>query len=213
MPTRIHVALPHFLLRAGIRYITERDQRFDIISESEHFNQTQHLLEEQICDVLICDYKGENWNGTNGVKQILDSHHNLKILVISDDNNPENVLKMIEMKVPGFLTPHCDRSEMINALVASSRGERFYCNKVLHLLLDRSLGIESVETCDKSLLSVRELEIVKLIAEGHSGPEIGKLIHLSPHTVYTHRKNIMKKLQIQGTSELIKFAINEGLYK
>jgi len=213
VPTRIHVALPHFLLRAGIRYITEQDSRFDIVKESEHFGETKRHLKQTPGDLLICDYQAEGWNGPQGIRTLLDDYSDLKVLVISDDNDPDNVMKMIDWKVPGFLTPHCDRAEMVNALLAAAKGERFYCNKVLQLLLDRSMGIEPVETCEKSILTTRELEIVKLIAEGNSGPEIGRLIHLSPHTVYTHRKNIMKKLKIQGTSELIRFAISEGLFK
>ncbi len=210
-PSRIHIALPHFLLRAGIRYIAERDRRFEIVGESDHYEATLVEAGKTAVDVLICDYQADGWNGLEGLAHLRNELKNCRFLIISNDNDPANVMKAIEWKIPGFLTPQCDRAEMVNALHAATRGERFYCNKVLQLLLDKSMGVEIEPHCKKSQLSNRELEIVKLVAEGHSANKIGMILHLSPHTVYTHRKNIMRKLKLQSTPELIRYAINQGI--
>lgn len=106
---------------------------------------------------------------------------------------------------------------MINAVFAITKGEKFFCNKIIDAILQKHLyqnGEPLEEDCAPTSLSPREIEITCLIAEkGFTNKEIAKQLFLSIHTVHTHRKNIMKKLGIRSASELVRYAISTGIIK
>ncbi len=119
----------------------------------------------------------------------------------------ENVLKIINSGALGWLTKECEKNEILAALESMARGERFICNKILDVILEKKHG----ETNAENDLTDREVEIIKLIAERYSNQEIAEKLFISIHTVYTHRKNIMKKLQLKSPVELILYAIDKGI--
>ena len=108
-----------------------------------------------------------------------------------------------------FLSKQCDEKEILDAVLATAKGEKFYCTNVLNYLLEKSFPKET--ECKPLPLSAREVEIVQLISTGLIAKEIAGKLNLSTHTIYTHRKNIMKKLGIGSTSELVLYAVNEGI--
>jgi len=91
-----------------------------------------------------------------------------------------------------------------------SRGEKFFCNKILDVILEKHL-IEDKDDCKSASLSEREIELIKLAVKGFSNKEIADKLFLSIHTVYTHRKNIMRKLKIKSPVELVLYALNSGI--
>lgn len=97
-------------------------------------------------------------------------------------------------------------------LLPPPKTKNFFCNKILDIILAKHLSKED-DDCAPTELTVRELEIVGLIAEGHSTKDIAEELCLSTHTVYTHRKNVMRKLNVNSASELILYAINTGLVR
>jgi DNA-binding NarL/FixJ family response regulator len=113
--------------------------------------------------------------------------------------------------VTSFLTKTCDETEIFSAVRAAAKREKFFCSKVLDVLLEKHFP--GTDNCAATELSVRETEIVRLVAEGYSSKDIAKMLFLSPHTVHTHRKNILRKLGIGSTSELVLYAVNTGLVK
>jgi DNA-binding NarL/FixJ family response regulator len=132
-------------------------------------------------------------------------------LVISDVKNESAVLKILERGIQGYLTYECDEDEIIHAIFAISKGEKFYCNKVLDIVFNKHLYNKEDDNCDAVSLTSRETEIARFIASGLTNREVADKIHLSPHTVHTHRKNIMKKLGVRSASELTIYAIGIGL--
>ena len=108
------------------------------------------------------------------------------------------------------LVPSADEEEILNAINSISKGEKFICHKIIDIILDKPKNILD-DDCKPINLSIRELEIIQQNALGLSAKEIGEKLFISTHTVYTHKKNIMKKLQINSSSELILFAIKHGI--
>ena len=108
-----------------------------------------------------------------------------------------------------FLTKECDETEILDAVMATAKNERFFCSKILNYILEKSFN-KSI-SCKPSPLSQREVEIVRLIAKGLIAKEIADRLNLSTHTVYTHRKNIMSKLKVKSASELVLYAVNNGI--
>ena len=112
------------------------------------------------------------------------------------------------MAVNSFLSKKCDEKEIIDAVHATSKNEKYYCTNVLNCLLEKSFPKDD---CSPRPLSPREIEVVQLVAKGLIAKEIASELYLSTHTIYTHRKNIMKKLKIGTTSELVLYAVREGI--
>ena len=135
------------------------------------------------------------------------------ILIISSDENRDTIHFILENGVNSFLTKDCDETEIRNAIYATAKGEKFFCGKILDIIFEKHYSKDNGESCEPTELTTRELEIVKLIIEGHSTKEIADQLCLSHHTIYTHKKNVMKKLGIKSTSELILYAVNTGLTK
>ena len=109
-----------------------------------------------------------------------------------------------------FLTKQCDEEEILDAIKATAKGDKFYCHKILDLIIERSFPSKS-ENCNATPLSPREKEILTLVAKGKIAKEIAAELHISPHTIYTHRKNILKKLKLTSPTEMIVYALEHGL--
>ncbi|MEM6965044.1 MAG: response regulator transcription factor [Bacteroidota bacterium] len=109
------------------------------------------------------------------------------------------------------MTKGCDEEEIINAIKATAKQERFFCNKILNFILEKSFAKSDDGTTTP--LTTREIEIVRLVVEGKIAKEIADELNLSTHTIYTHRKNIMNKLELKSTSELVLYAVEKGFVK
>src|SRR5690606_10276647 len=111
----------------------------------------------------------------------------------------------------GYLTYECDEDEIIHAVFALKKGEKFYCNKVLDIVLNKHLYKKENESCEPTSLSERETQIVKLLARGQTNKQVAEKLIISPHTVHTYRKNIMKKIGVRSISELTIYCVSIGL--
>jgi len=205
----IILADAQYLIRVGLRHLMDRIDDFEIVGEAKNAVDLKILLQSQHPDVVIMDHLQINNFGTEAIQQVKALSPNTKVLIISSDNDKATIYNVIEYGVNSFLTKQCDEEEIINAVRATAKGEKFFCSKVLNFILEKSFAKE--DNCAPSLLSPRECEVVKLVALGKIAKEIAAELNLSTHTVYTHRKNIMKKLQLNSTSELVLYAINKGL--
>lgn len=133
-----------------------------------------------------------------------------KLVIVSSNNTRENVLLALDHDVASYLTKVCDKAEIQQAFAAVVKGDRFFCNQIMEIIL-QTHSAKPEENCKPSKLSGREVEIVRLIAEGLTTNAIADQLHLSPHTVYTHRKNIMRKVNVNSAPELVLYAVTEGL--
>lgn len=207
--TRILLADPQYLVRAGLQCIIGNSEDFQIVGEvtrSEDLAEAVTRLQPQI---LITDHLAQNGLFGSSLERVMTLCPGLKVIIISDDADTTSIFKVLEKGINSFLTRSCDAEEIIDALKAAKRGDKIFCTRVLDALLEKTLGKPS--NCLPASLSQREVEIVRLIARGHVAREIADRLHLSTHTVYTHRKNIMRKLQLQTPSELMLYAMSSGI--
>jgi len=178
-------------------------------SETQMFEKLAH----ENYDLLVIDPLDEDAFSPTTTLQIRERYPNLRVLIISNIESPKEVLSVLEKGVEGFLTRQCDEDEIKHAVFAINKGEKFYCNKVLDIILNKQFGPNEEENCEPTILSARENEITALIARGNTNKEIADKLHLSHHTVHTHRRNILKKLGAKSVSELTVYAMNVGLIK
>ncbi len=204
------IADGQYLVRAGLRCILSGQQDLQLVAEAANLAELQQALALYQPNLLIVDYHQPGAFSLQGLEEILRAYPYIKILVISDDNNRSTIFKVLEIGVHSFLTKTCNAQEILDAIRATLKGDKFFCTKILNVLLEKSLGKTS-HPCAPGILSPREVEIVQLAARGFVAKKIADMLHISPHTVYTHRKKIMKKLQLETPSELVQYALRHGM--
>jgi len=197
--TTIAIADSQYLIRVGLRSLIEEFEQFEIVGEASTEKMLLRVLEHHSPDVVIMDYKQPNYFDISTIEKIKTASPESKILVISGDNEKENIYNVVQNGVSSFLTKSCDEEEIINAIKATAKHEKFFCNKILNFILEKSFS--KPEDCSPIPLSPREIEIVRLVVDGKIAKEIASELNLSTHTIYTHRKNIMNKLELKSTSE------------
>ncbi len=196
------------LARHGFRGLIANDEKY-VLKDCTIHDDLKDCISGSTSLVVINDVAlGDDLKEL--VMDIHDQSSSTPILLIADTSETGNVLRAVDLGVNGFLTKECDSDEIIHSVHALIKGERFFCNNVLNILLDKS-SIEEEEDCTPTTLSEREIEITQLIADGLTSRKIADKLFISPHTVQTHRKNIMRKLKVNSVSELVVYAMKAGL--
>jgi DNA-binding NarL/FixJ family response regulator len=200
------------LIRLGLRELLGSQEQFEIVGEASNEAQLLEMLTQQPVDVVTIDYSQGDSFQTNTVRQIKSRFPKSRILVISSDTNKKEIYEILEMGVTSFITKTCGVDEIVDAVIAVAKGNKFFCTRVIDFLLEKSFSrTNEVEGIAPLPLSAREIEIVQQTAKGLIAKEIADVLNLSTHTVYTHKKNIMKKLGFTTSSELVLYAVNKGL--
>ena len=207
---KVLLADAQFLIRFALKELLKETNTFLVIGEAGNEAELNRLITKTPPDIIVIDYNQPGFFSIESIKHLIDQHPSIELLVISSDENKENIYDVINSGVLRFLTKKCDAHEINEAFRAIIRGEKFFCSSIFNFIFEMSFSQNSYSS-NPLPLSARELEIVQLIAKGLIAKEISKKLNLSTHTVYTHRKNIMEKLKLKRSSELVLFAINKGL--
>jgi DNA-binding NarL/FixJ family response regulator len=205
----IILADSQFLIRFALRELVEKMDQFTVIGEVKNEKELSDILMEKTPDIIVIDYHQPGFFNMETIKFLRQKHSDIDILVISSDDHKENIYEVIHSGVFRFLTKKCEAQEIKEAFNAIIKGEKFFCASVFNYIFEKSFSQNTLS--NPNPLSARELEIVQLIAKGLVAKEISKKLNLSTHTVYTHRKNIMEKLNLRRPSELVLYAVNNGL--
>lgn len=198
------------LIRLGLKQLIQSETACEVVGESTEREELLELAAQLRPAVIIIDYNNPGYFTVQDVAEVRRVAPESRILVLSSDNNKDNIHKVLEYGITGFVTKECGESEVLSAISATGRGDRFFCTKVLDLLLEKHFPAQE-ESCEATELTQREVEIVRLISDGLPARLIAEKLCLSPHTVYTHRKNVMAKLGLRSASELIKYALQTGI--
>ncbi len=187
----------------GVKEILKnRCESFDVITEPKQ------LIDSVQGNVsLVVFYYSPDGGFDKALLSELQNLGSVPVLVITEDYSPTMVQFFLNESIKGCLTDNCSMDEIEEAIEKVTVGQQFFCNSVLN----NALGTPDEDNCYPTLLTERETEIVKLIANGRSSKQIAEDLFVSIHTVNTHRKNISKKIGAKGASDIVLFAINEGL--
>ena len=201
-----------YLIRIGLKHILDEQAGIEVIGEASNEASLFHLIELRTPDVIIIDYNQPDNFSPNSIIKIKNKYPNTGILVISGDNEKRSIYGILEAGVTSFLTKSCDENEIIEGIFAAAQQEKYFCKKVMDYVFERSFS-KVADDCAPLPLTQREIEIVQQVAKGLIAKEIADTLNITTHTVYTHRKNIMRKLKINTSSELILYAVNKGLVR
>jgi DNA-binding NarL/FixJ family response regulator len=194
----------------GLKSLLMRGGGVKTVTNVSHETQLFQEIENQEYDVIVVDPNSKDHFSTDTIIKLRERSKTQKLLIISSTTNTFDVLKVLEKGVEGYLTRECDEDEIVHAIFSIAKGEKFYCNKVMDIILNKQISPDE-DNCEPTALTQRETEITALIAKGMTNKAVAEQLHLSPHTVHTHRKNILRKLGINSVSELTLYAINVGL--
>lgn len=198
------------LTACGIKYLLEREGSTKITEAKETESLLSAVTKETA--LLIIDYLSVKDFDATGLKELKDRNPTVPVLVITADHDKQTIIQVLDTGVNGFLFKDCYEDEITRAVETIIKGEKFFCNKVFDILMENRQQKEEPD-CFPAELTPREISIIKLVATGQSTINIAEKLNLSPHTISTHRKNIIKKLKIKSPVELITYAFELGFIK
>lgn len=202
--TKLIIADGNYLIRQGLRLIFQGNKEFEIVGETGSFESIFDLVRDLDPDVIIIGLNTPGASAMDVIDRLLHMFPRKKILVIDTIEDKQETIQILQLGVHGYILRQCDAQEIIEAIKAITSNKNFFCSNVLQFNKDLEGGVQG-------RLSMREVEILKLIAEGLTNNEIADKIFLSAHTVATHRKNLMKKFQAKNNVDLVISAIKESI--
>lgn len=213
MKIRIASADDHAIVRDGIRAMCLVHPDFDFVFEASDCEGFRKLLVANPIDVAVVDIQLPDGSGIDLCKSIKNSEGDISVLVFSGFMDEDTILRAISAGASGYVSKDASLIELRTAIEHVSRGEQFFSISVGEILYRSYLRKQMGRTSDRGSgeLSEREVEVLKLFAEGMSYKEIAAKLFISPRTVETHKENIMMKLSLQTLADLIKYAIREKL--
>lgn len=201
----IILADDHPMFREGIRKIIERIEGALISGEVNDGLELLELLKSSSPNLVILDISMPNLRGLEAIREIKKTYPQVKVLVLTMHKKKEFLRQALRDGADGFLLKEDAGSELIRAVQTVRNG-----GKYLSPLLSGVLTSLAVEEENTEVLTMREREVLKLLAEGKRAKEIAAALYISPHTVRRHRSNIMEKLNIKNLADLVKYAISQS---
>ena len=211
--TRILVMDDHTLIRRGIVGLLSSQPDMEVVGEAGNGQDALACAEKLSPDVVLMDIGMPGMNGLEATKNIKDLRPGTHVLVLTVHDREDYLFQALRAGAAGYILKGADVQDLLSAIRSVRDGQVYlYPTMTKKLLADFLRRAEAGEGHTSSDgLTERELEVLRLIAEGKTTPEIAQALHLSPHTVQTHRDHIMEKLNLHRKAELIKYAIRKGL--
>ena len=209
---RVLIADDHAILREGIKSLLGKQENIEVVAEATNGREAVSRVIQFRPDVVLLDISMPLMDGLEATRRIKKESPDTKVLILTMHDNEEYFLQLLRAGVSGYVTKKSASTELISAIEAASRGESFFCPSMAkHLLSDYLRLDRTAEHITEEKLTPREREVVKLIAEGHTNQQIADLLHRSVKTIESHRANILRKLDIHDTIELVKYAVRKKL--
>ena len=212
MDIKILLADDHKITRDGLKALLENQDNLRVVGEAENGRQAVRLALDLEPDVIVMDINMPELNGIEATRQILAELPATKIIALSMYSDKRYVVGMLKAGVSGYLLKNCAFDELVAAISAVMKNQNYMSQKIAGTVMkDYASILESSDSSPASQLTVREREVLQLIAEGLKTKDIAARIHVSVKTVETHRQQIMRKLNAKSVAELTKIALREGL--
>jgi DNA-binding NarL/FixJ family response regulator len=210
--TRILLADDHALVRRGIRLVLEGEPDLEVVAESgDGASAAERALEDDI-DLAILDITMPRMTGLQAAERLVRQRPGLRVLILSMHDNEQYFFEALRAGASGYVLKSAADRDLVEACRATMRGEPFlYPGAVRALVHDYLARVRRGEVPNEDPLSSREVEVVKLIAEGFSGREIAEQLFIAEKTVERHRSNVLDKLGLRDRVELTRYAIRRGL--
>ncbi|BCS54833.1 response regulator transcription factor [Geobacter sp. SVR] len=206
---RVIIADDHRIVRDGIRQILEAEADITVVADADNGAAAVELAGSLAPDVIVMDMTMPGMNGIHATRKILEGPLKTRVLILSMHSDRRFVIQALQAGANGYILKDCPADELVRAVRTVADAELYFCREIIRIIVSDYMKRIAVEfrTYD---LSPRELETLRLIANGRNTKEIAFEMGLNPKTVESHRRNIMNKLKLHTVAELTRFAVREG---
>lgn len=212
---RVLIAEDHTIVRQGLSSLLRSEPDIEVVGEASDGLEATEMAKKLIPDLVLMDIAMRNLNGLDATRKIKKLFPQIKVLALTVYDNEEIIFQILKAGASGYLIKDSAMTELVSAIRAIHQGDSYLSPSISRKVIEEY--IRRAELGEKKspddLLSDREREILQLIAEGHSIPQISASLCISKKTVESHKNHIMEKLGIHDKVGLIKYAIRMGLTK
>jgi len=202
----------HTLFRQTLHSYLDTVENLEVVGEAQDGMDAITKSEELKPDIVLMDFAMPNLNGIHATREIRNRNPETKILVLTMYETGPHIREILRAGASGYIHKGSPTQELISAIQAVSKGEVFLCPSAAKQVINGYVGkVEYTKDDSYEELTERERELLSLIAEGKTNKNIAGLLKISVNTVQTHRLNLMKKLDIHDSSQLVRYAIRKGL--
>ncbi len=204
----------HRLIRKAISTLLNGEPDIQVIAEASNKEECFHLAEVALPDIVLMDISLEDADGIHLTKELIEKYPNLKVIILSMHLQESYIKQAIKAGAKGYILKNSPHEDLIKAVMEVANGGQYFAQEVSKMMAQNYLLSE--KTTDSryhkdEILTKRELEIVKLVAEGLNNQKIADQLCISHRTVDTHRTNIMQKVKVKNVAELVRYAIKNRL--
>ena len=212
-PTKILIVDDHQVVLGGIKSTLSEHSRFLVVGEARNGREAVRMTQALKPDVVIMDITMPDLNGIDATIQIKKLDGSIRVIIFSMHADKEYVMDLLKADISAYVLKEDPMTELIEAIDETSQGKTFFSKSATQILLSCIHSLGRLKDRDKPLgeLSVREREVLQLLAEGHTVKVIGEKLAISPKTVESHKYNIMSKLGVSRAAELTRIAIREKI--
>lgn len=211
---RIVLADDHAMFRRGVKRIIQENAELEVVGEAADGLQLLEIIKHSPPDMVIADVSMPNLRGLEATREIKMAFPEVRVIILTMHKDKEYLYHALSAGAEGYLLKEDADIELFSAISAIRQGgtyiSRLLAPQLTDIFMERQRGQEGPGKAPLELLTTREREIIKLIAEGKSSKEIASLLYISSRTVQHHRANIMRKLNFKKTADLVKYAIQKG---
>ena len=212
-PIRVMLADDHGVVRKGLRFLLAAEPSIEVVAEAGDGRQAVRAAEENHPRVVVMDIAMPLLNGIDAATQILKKDPSIGVIMLSMYSDEEYLLRALSAGAKGYLLKDSAEDEIVRAVQTVASGKTFFSPAITHALLEdyvRRLQ-QTGERDSYGLLTDRERELLQLLAEGKTNKEAAMTMGLAPSTVETHRANLMQKLGLRNTAEIVLYAVRKRI--
>ncbi len=207
---KLLLADDHLMIRDGIKLMLKKSLGMEIVAEASNGAEVITYLEKYASkiDIVLMDINMPIMSGIEATQIITDKFKNIKVLALTMHAEGTYITNMLKAGALGYVLKESGTNELITAINTVARGQKYYSNEVSVTLINSLISDDKPKD---SQLSERELEVLAHIATGETNKKIGDKLCISGRTVETHRRNILEKLAVKNTAEMIRYAIENRI--
>ena len=204
---KIVIADDHEIMLEGISSLIKPKDGIKIVGEARNGIEVLNILRETETDIVVLDIEMPEMNGVEATKKIREDFPNIKVLILTMHNEASFIRRIIEAGAQGYILKNKGKEELVHAIQVIYEGGEHYTEEVSKKLIS---SMKDKKVVGDINFTKREIEILRLIADGDSTKTIAKKLHIEPTTVDTHRRNMIEKTGVKNSMELVKFTVKNG---
>jgi two-component system response regulator NreC len=211
--TRLLICDDHTLFREGLKALLQNEPSIEVVGEAENGREAIEKLKQIPADVVLMDISMPHLNGFEATQRIVQSNKNIHVLILTMYDEDDLIIRCLEAGASGYVLKDAPAKQLVYAIGEAQKGGKYLSPTVVNKVVSQYLqtSVRPKDTYD--LLSAREREVLRMLAEGLSVKEIAYRLKLSVKTVEAHKYNLMRKLDVHDRTELVKYAIQKKLIR